>query len=149
MLVNRFRLPLFLLLAATLLNTSLASPHTSQAQPSQPVSRTFSQTGKTVSGKFLEYWLIHGGLPQQGFPISNELSEISDTDGRAYTVQYFERAVFEYHPDLPLANRFQLAALGRERLGAKYSNGVEPSKQTRVSLLPTIWGDSSPPARQP
>jgi hypothetical protein len=62
-------------------------------------SRTFPETGKTVKGKFLAYWNQHGGLPQQGFPISDEMQEKSDTDGKTYTVQYFERAVFELHPE--------------------------------------------------
>src|SRR5438477_9672033 len=62
-------------------------------------SRTFPETGKMVSGKFLTYWDAHGGLAQQGYPISNEMSEKSDIDGKTYTVQYFERAVFESHPE--------------------------------------------------
>src|SRR5436190_4335110 len=31
-------------------------------------SRTFPETGKTVTGLFLNYWDTHGGLAQQGFP---------------------------------------------------------------------------------
>ena len=58
-----------------------------------------AETGKAVRGIFLTYWKSHGGLAQQGYPISSELQELSATDGRAYTVQYFERAVFEYHPE--------------------------------------------------
>ena len=69
-----------------------------------PVDRsvqTFAETGKTVRGLFLDYWNSHGGLAQQGFPISEEIQEKSDTDGKIYTVQYFERAVMEYHPKIP------------------------------------------------
>src|SRR5206468_3983407 len=40
-----------------------------------------------------------GGLAQQGYPLSDEFTEISPQDGKPYTVQYFERAVFEYHPE--------------------------------------------------
>lgn len=58
-------------------------------------SRTFTETGKTVKGKFLVYWNEHGGLAQQGLPISEEMQEKSDLNGKTYTVQYFERAVFE------------------------------------------------------
>ena len=65
----------------------------------QPISRSFPETGKTVSGRFLQYWETHGGLAQQGFPISEEMQEKSDVDGNTYTVQYFERAVFEMHPE--------------------------------------------------
>jgi hypothetical protein len=33
-------------------------------------SRTFPETGKTVAGRFLEYWNQNGALAQQGYPIS-------------------------------------------------------------------------------
>src|SRR5205814_7557908 len=59
----------------------------------------FKETGKRIGGEFLEYWKSHGGLMQQGYPISEEFTETSDLDGRSYRVQYFERAVFEYHPE--------------------------------------------------
>src|SRR5207247_7402689 len=46
---------------------------TPAAQPTLPPStlpgsgsRTFPETGKTVTGLFLGYWDNHGGLPQQG-----------------------------------------------------------------------------------
>ena len=62
-----------------------------QAQ-APPAPRTFPQTGKTVSGSFLSYWDTHGGLAQQGYPVSEEMQERSDTNGKTYTVQYFDRA---------------------------------------------------------
>src|SRR3982750_140986 len=62
-------------------------------------SRTFPETGKTVGGRFLQYWTDHGGLAQQGFPITEEIQETSATNGQIYTVQYMERAVFEHHPE--------------------------------------------------
>jgi pimeloyl-ACP methyl ester carboxylesterase len=34
-----------------------------------------------------------------GYPITEERSEISLTDGKAYATQWFERARFEYHPE--------------------------------------------------
>ncbi len=49
----------------------LPLPHSVQAQAD---SRTFQQTGKTVAGSFLKYWDSHGGLAQQGYPISDEKS---------------------------------------------------------------------------
>jgi LPXTG-site transpeptidase (sortase) family protein len=39
-------------------------------------------------------------------------------DGRTYTVQYFERARFEYHPDLPPGSQVQLGHLGRQYLAS-------------------------------
>jgi glucose/arabinose dehydrogenase len=58
----------------------------------------FKETGKRVGGKFLQYWNEQGGLTQLGYPISDEFTEVSDLNGKPYLVQYFERAVFEYHP---------------------------------------------------
>lgn len=59
----------------------------------------FAETGHWVSGMFWDYWQAHGGLMQQGYPLSDPFVEKSDLDGNTYTVQYFERAVFEYHPE--------------------------------------------------
>jgi hypothetical protein len=71
-------------------------PSVSTPAHAQAPIRTFPETGKSLQGKFLQYWLSHGGLAQQGLPTSSEISERSDTDGKTYTVQYFERAVCEY-----------------------------------------------------
>lgn len=90
----------------------------------QPASRTFPETGKTVSGKFLQYWDGHGGLPQQGYPISSEMQEVSQTDGRTYTVQYFERSVFEFHPENQPPNDVLLSLLGVFMYKQKYPSGA-------------------------
>lgn len=55
--------------------------------------RTFPETGFTVSNAFLRHWDETGGLAENGYPLSEEIEE----DG--YIVQYFERAVFQYHPE--------------------------------------------------
>ncbi len=62
-------------------------------------ARFFSETGHTVGGDFRLYWEAHGGLAQQGYPISEEFAERNALNGQTYTVQYFQRAVFEYHPE--------------------------------------------------
>ena len=59
----------------------------------------FPQTGHTLGGAFLNYWQNTGGLAIYGYPISEEITEVSPTDGQAYLVQYFERNRFEYHPE--------------------------------------------------
>ena len=92
-------------------------------------SRTFPETGQTVQGRFLQYWDTHGGLAQQGFPISAERQEKSDTDGKTYTVQYFERAVFELHPENQPPNDVLLSLLGVFIFQQKYPNG-EPTALT-------------------
>ena len=64
-----------------------------------PGSILFPETGKRLGSSFLNYWREGGGLPQFGYPLSNEFPEKSPLDGQTYTVQYFQRAVFEYHPE--------------------------------------------------
>ncbi|MFN8515834.1 MAG: glycosyl hydrolase family 18 protein [Chloroflexia bacterium] len=59
----------------------------------------FAQTGHNLGGAFREYWLSHGGLFVSGLPISEEFTEVSPDDGKTYTVQYFERARYEFHPE--------------------------------------------------
>lgn len=58
----------------------------------------FPQTGHNLGGGFRDYWLANGGLAQFGFPITEERRERLE-DGNEYTVQYFERARLEYHPE--------------------------------------------------
>jgi hypothetical protein len=86
--------------------------------------RAFSETGNSVCGKFLAYWTSHGGLAQQGFPLSGTLEEVSATDGKTYTVQYFERAIFEAHPENPAPNDILLSLLGVFLYQSKYPNGA-------------------------
>ncbi|TVR73649.1 MAG: hypothetical protein EA415_07120 [Sphaerobacteraceae bacterium] len=60
----------------------------------------FSETGHSLAYGFRDFWIEHGGLARFGFPISEEFSEMNPDTGQMHTVQYFERARFEYHPDL-------------------------------------------------
>jgi hypothetical protein len=88
-----------------------------------PACARYEATGYAVCGAFLDYWKVHGGLAQQGYPISGEFTEQSDLDGKPYTVQYFERAVFEYHPENQPPYDVLLSQLGtfqyREKYGAR------------------------------
>ena len=90
-----------------------------------PNCQTFPLTGKTVCDPFLAYWQANGGVTQQGLPLTDAFQET--IDGKTYTVQYFERARFEYHPE-NADPRFQvlLGLLGSEQLKAKYQS-VPPS----------------------
>jgi hypothetical protein len=102
----------------------VAPPFGGTTLQAQGNSRTFPETGKTVSGKFLQYWDGHGGLAQQGFPITEQIQETSDTNGKIYTVQYFERAVFENHPENKPPNDVLLQLLGVFLYGQKYPQGA-------------------------
>src|SRR4051794_35101143 len=101
--MNRNKARFFSLFAALMLLLTSFGP-VGLSTYAQGASHTFPETGKTVSGRFLEYWTAHGALAQQGYPISEAMSEVSDTDGKTYMVQYFERAVFESHPEFPAPN---------------------------------------------
>jgi spore germination protein YaaH len=80
-------------------------------------ARYFPETGHNLAGVFLEYWETQGGLYAFGFPISEELREVNAEDGNTYTVQYFERARFEYHPEYAgTAYEVLLGLLGNEML---------------------------------
>jgi phosphate transport system substrate-binding protein len=101
-------------------------------------SLRFSQTGKTVGGKFREYWEKSGGLAQQGYPITDEFTERSNLNGKEYTVQYFERAVFELHPENQAPYDVLLAQVGRFRLSLKQAGTgkvVPPDNQEGLRRL--------------
>jgi hypothetical protein len=82
------------------------------------------ETGKTVRGAFLRYWMSGGAAYRYGQPISDEVRERSELDGRMYTVQYFEKTVFEAHPDYVAPYNVLLVQLGRLLYRQKYPNGA-------------------------
>lgn len=105
----------------------------------------FPQTGHTVLGRFLDYWEENGGLRQQGYPISEQIQEVSDVDGKSYSVQYFERAEFESHteffdkdyPNLHPPAIILLSLLGTLRYAQEYPYGAPNQKpnQSQGSLF--------------
>lgn len=79
-----------LLLISVLLTMSLSVGSGSAQEKRQ--ARYFSETGHSIGGEFLAYWEQFGGLPVFGYPLTEEFQE------NGHTVQYFERARFEWHP---------------------------------------------------
>jgi len=79
-----------------------------------PFFMYFPETGHNVEKRFLGFW-GRGGLAQFGYPLSEEFTERL-ADGNEYTVQYFERARLEYHPENPPDYRVLLGQLGRRIL---------------------------------
>jgi hypothetical protein len=70
----------------------------------QPANRTadytyFPQTGHNLGGNFKAYWAKNGGLNVFGYPTTDEFQELNRDTGQIFTVQYFERQRFEYHPE--------------------------------------------------
>ncbi|MGH2352738.1 MAG: PQQ-binding-like beta-propeller repeat protein [Chloroflexota bacterium] len=80
--------------------------------------RYFPETGHTTRGAFLRYFEANGGLDRFGYPISEELQEMNDDGtGRSYTVQYFQRARLEHHPEhVDTPAEIQLGLLGDQVL---------------------------------
>jgi hypothetical protein len=125
-----------------------------QQHPNTDHPRFFPETGRTLGGKFRFYWENHGGLAQQGYPISNEFQEKSTLNGKTYTVQYFERAVFEYHSE-QAGTQYEvlLAQLGSFRYQARYSTRPltipGPSAPGRTQSFPKgsegylVWSEQS------
>ena len=63
----------------------------------RPATRFFSQTRHGISAPFLQFWDQAGGVAALGYPISDQLQEITP-NGVILTVQYFERGRLEAHP---------------------------------------------------
>lgn len=73
----------------------------------------FSQTQHTLSFGFKYFWEHSGGLPVFGYPLTEEFQEPNFDTGKTYTVQYFERERFEYHPEFKgTAYETELGRLG-------------------------------------
>src|SRR5207248_9806476 len=85
--------------------------------PPLPGATYPNATGHNLAGGFLQYWQANGGLAQFGYPLSEELRERLE-DGKEYTVQYFERARLEVHPENPAPYDILLGQFGRRILAA-------------------------------
>lgn len=80
----------------------------------------FPQSGHSLKEAFLLFWQREGGVALLGYPISEELPEISRADGKVYTVQYFERARLEWHPtEAGTPTAVQLGLIGKEAMEAQ------------------------------
>lgn len=86
-------------------------------------SRTFPETGQTVSGAFLDYMNRTGGVSGVGLPITGEFRSVG-IDGREYTTQCFERRVLEKHPENGCDYYVQGRQLGRIQLENVYPSGA-------------------------
>lgn len=54
----------------------------------------FQETPYCAENAFLDYWRTHGGLEILGFPVSQPF-----VDDRGLIVQFYERAIMEWHPE--------------------------------------------------
>jgi hypothetical protein len=88
---------------------SALSPQSAEASHDVGPDRVyFPQTGQYLGHAFLDYWRHNGAIHVFGYPITSEFNQ----DGM--TVQYFERAIFEWHPDNPDAHKVLLRRMGAD-----------------------------------
>ncbi|NTW02115.1 MAG: hypothetical protein HGA19_12655, partial [Oscillochloris sp.] len=82
-----------------------------------PECRLFSETGRRLCAPFLDAWDQAGGLDLVGLPLTEAFPVTYQATGEVYSVQYFERARIEYHPDHEgTPYLIQLGLLGREQI---------------------------------
>ncbi len=92
----RFCRRLSFLLVGVLAMVAVSSPQAASAQGGE---QCFNVPGisQCIRGRFLQYWTQNGGLAAFGYPITAEYQE--QTPDGVFTVQYFQRNRFEYHPE--------------------------------------------------
>lgn len=82
----------------------------------------FEETGHNLKGRFLDYWRRHGNGLLLGLPITEEIGE----DGK--TIQYFENARVEWHPqNTGTKYEILLGLLGEELVAKDLRSLGEPS----------------------
>jgi len=115
--------------------------------PADSPSRSyFTPTGHYLAYGFKSYWEKQGGLRIFGYPISEELSEVNVDTGQTYTVQYFERARFEYHPEYAgTRSEVLLGRLGAQRVARL---GLDTAPAPRKEGVPdydeSLWAPPPP-----
>ncbi len=107
-----------LLILAIALNLFTPQPGFTQAES----QKYFEETKHWVKGEFLEYFQRHGGVAIFGYPITERFVD------QGLTVQYFQKARMELHPENPEPYRVQLGLLGEE---LKYRQPPVPEPQPR------------------
>ncbi|MCU0495282.1 MAG: hypothetical protein MUD01_27150 [Chloroflexaceae bacterium] len=101
--------------------------------------RFFPETGYSMCNAFHRYWERNGGLERFGYPITGEIQET--IEGRAYTVQYFERRRLEFHPE-NVGTPFDvlLGLLGREVLTMQHGSLVPECAANINPVLREVYG---------
>jgi N-acetylmuramoyl-L-alanine amidase len=98
-------------------------PHAATPAPGQQAEEPLPPTTYPVDGAFASFWSQNGGLARFGLPLS---PAVVDPASNGLTVQYFERARFEVHPEAPPAYLVQLTLLGAAALGDRPERAAPP-----------------------
>jgi hypothetical protein len=105
-----------------------------------PDRRYIPETQHIIKFGFKEIWETRGAEQIFGFPISEEIQEVLE-NGRWHTVQYFEKARFEYWPELPPGERVLISHLGRQLFTAL---PPPPSQPELPPIPPALNGQVAP-----
>jgi hypothetical protein len=98
----------------------------------------FPETKHTVSNSFRLYWQANGGLPIFGYPLSQEFTERNPDDGNTYTVQYFERTRFEWHPEIN-GGSVLIGLMGKSSAQSINANMAPRAQGNMTEWTPTIF----------
>jgi hypothetical protein len=121
---TKARLAIFVIILCLVI-TLVWSPSEAQTR----VQRYFPETGHTVKGEFLNaYERVTNPLLLYGFPITESFD-----DPFYGTLQYFQKARFEYHPELPVGQQVQVSPLGEYlyQPGPSLPSGDDPNRCRR------------------
>jgi hypothetical protein len=88
--------------------------------------RYIPETQHIVQYGFKTIWERYGEARIFGYPISEEIEEYFASEGTWRTVQYFERARFEYWPERPDGQRVLISNLGRSLVPPELTGPVPP-----------------------
>ncbi len=77
----------------------------------------YQETGFPVCHGFRDYYNANGGIPRYGYPITGEM--VDEIGSVRYTVQYFQRARFEWHDKGPEPAHVEEGLIGAELLALK------------------------------
>lgn len=116
--------PALMLVAYPIPPVALDSPVVDAAKPAAPiVGCDFHEpTQHNVCGEFSGYWHANGGLAIFGYALTEEF------DWFGMRVQYFERARFEYHPELAgTPYEVLLTRIGADEVVRDHSDRLAPA----------------------
>lgn len=113
-----------IIILAVILGFWLPQPSLAQEQ------EFFEETQHWVSGDFLKYFRSRGGLEVFGYPISEEFVD------QGLTVQYFQNARMEWHPNNPDSYKVQLGLLGDELNYRQAAVDEPPTRSRRKVYFP-------------
>ena len=108
--MRRWRIVLLVALITTTLTIFGRPPE--QARAVDPLCFDVPGINNCISENFRTFWEAGGGLAAFGYPLTAPNYEV--TPEGAFLVQYFERARFESHPELPIGSQVFVSKTARD-----------------------------------